>query len=431
MKKICEESSIHGVKFFENSRNKLTRYFGSFLFLLTFCALGFYAINIYQKLKVNPIVGTELKLIPSRDVPFPAVTICNPIFSRNNSPNLREIFKNPLINLTIDQQNSLAANIQSCAPNLASKVISSCPLRDHSAINQILRNKFLAISDSFIVCVFGFHSTKCDRLLNYVLTDYGYCFSYNLQGFQQIFNSMEIAEEFKSYERTNIRVNYDRDHLDHKKIVDDENDDTQWSLESGYKEDSDDVQPVRAIRYNILKTYAVINASDLSNMCPAMKNHFYIFYHMPNEILTPFHKPEYFQSNSMKEIYLRITRYKADDNLRNFAPQNRNCYFEGEKQLKFFKSYTKTQCEFECLANFTLKSCSCVKFSMPRDNWTPICDLDKVSCYLRAQEKWSQMISKCNCLHSCTYIKYDVSYRLNKESDFSNTPVSYYKTSKG
>jgi amiloride-sensitive sodium channel len=148
---------------------------------------------------------------------------------------------------------------------------------------------------------------------------------------------------------------------------------------------------------------------------------------MPNEILTPFHKPEFFKVKSMKEIYMKVIKFTTSKDLRKFDPDKRGCYFEGERKLKFFKSYTKKQCEFECLANATLKACGCVKFSMPRNKITPICDLDKVPCYLRVINKSHK---SCNCLQSCTYMEYDIGYRITRRPDFLSTSVSNYNISK-
>lgn len=43
----------------------------------------------------------------------------------------------------------------------------------------------------------------------------------------------------------------------------------------------------------------------------------------------------------------------------------RNCYFENERYLRYFRAYNQFNCELECWANVSLKYCGCVKFSMP------------------------------------------------------------------
>lgn len=55
----------------------------------------------------------------------------------------------------------------------------------------------------------------------------------------------------------------------------------------------------------------------------------------------------------------------TSDELRNFDPNERNCYYSAERKLRFFQFYAQLNCESECLANFTLRECGCVKFSMP------------------------------------------------------------------
>lgn len=51
--------------------------------------------------------------------------------------------------------------------------------------------------------------------------------------------------------------------------------------------------------------------------------------------------------------------------LRNYAPSQRQCFYQTERQLRFFKVYTQSNCEEECLANYTKKECGCVNFAMP------------------------------------------------------------------
>lgn len=43
----------------------------------------------------------------------------------------------------------------------------------------------------------------------------------------------------------------------------------------------------------------------------------------------------------------------------------RQCYFESERHLTYYKTYTQRNCELECFANFTIKKCNCSPFFMP------------------------------------------------------------------
>lgn len=105
------------------------------------------------------------------------------------------------------------------------------------------------------------------------------------------------------------------------------------------------------------------------------------------------------------EIKIIPKSFRTDDDFRKFSPEIRKCYFEGERKLKYFKTYTKAHCEWECKTNKTLEVCGCVKFSMPRGRNTSICDLISLSNCLPE-------ISNCNCYSPCVEIKYE--YKIKR-----------------
>lgn len=57
--------------------------------------------------------------------------------------------------------------------------------------------------------------------------------------------------------------------------------------------------------------------------------------------------------------------YAVNDIQKSHTPEERRCYFETERQLKFFKRYSKTNCEVECLTNKTIDTCGCSLYWMP------------------------------------------------------------------
>lgn len=96
----------------------------------------------------------------------------------------------------------------------------------------------------------------------------------------------------------------------------------------------------------------------------------------------------------------------------------RRCYFNDERPLRFFRTYSANNCFLECIANFTLAKCNCVKFSMPRTADTKVCDASKIECYFNIyQDMYQHKISnalagrsenRCNCLPPCNSLEYDV-----------------------
>lgn len=56
--------------------------------------------------------------------------------------------------------------------------------------------------------------------------------------------------------------------------------------------------------------------------------------------------------------------------LRSYNPNHRKCFYNTERRLRFFKVYTKRNCEMECLASFIEMKCGCVQSEMPRMTFT-------------------------------------------------------------
>lgn len=414
MEEFLSDTTSHGVEFL-SSKDKFIRNSAIVVFLVAFCGLGFYVSDIYVKIKIDPkLISEEAKYVPSYEFPFPAITICSPLFSKDQNPNLYKVLFNPKQNLSDEVLKILAANIQAGAPHLGRRIAKIYPAIDGDT-SSILFYKYRFVDDFLNICAFRLNRIECRRLFNHALTDRGYCFTYNQQGFHQIFNSREISGQFLLYRRGKIAKDYAKaitrgiDYSSFEK-VDDDKDEVYWTIEKGYSNDSLNIQPTRAMKYNEVTIYPKLNYSDLSNLIPELGNAFLIYFHMPNEIVTPFHSPQYFRTDTMNQIFITLESIRTNENLMRYSPEKRGCFFNHEKSLKFFKSYTKAQCEFECLANRTFEACGCVKFSMPRSDKTRRCGLKDTSCYLGVAKKWSRVSSSCNCLPSCTRIDYKVKY---------------------
>lgn len=74
----------------------------------------------------------------------------------------------------------------------------------------------------------------------------------------------------------------------------------------------------------------------------------------------------------------------TDETVKVWSPQKRGCYFENERYLRYFRIYTKNNCERECDANNTYDICGCAQLSQPSES--PI--VPYVSTYVVAMT-WS------------------------------------------
>lgn len=92
---------------------------------------------------------------------------------------------------------------------------------------------------------------------------------------------------------------------------------------------------------------------------------FRIFLRTPGEVLSSRDDSIYIQSSERVNIFIKPKRIIASDGLRSYSSEQHECFFSTERQLRFFKYYSQRNCETECLANYTLQKCGCVKFLMP------------------------------------------------------------------
>lgn len=144
---------------------------------------------------------------------------------------------------------------------------------------------------------------------------------------------------------------------------------SQWSLETGYQDGSNEAKyPIRVFNSGERAGFGVYAYSRNQNFdyeCNGLKKGFKLALIMPGE--TPkmsrnfFHVP--ISEDTLFPIEAKVIT--TSDGLRDYAPSQRQCFYQSERKLRFFKMYTQTNCEEECLTNFTKAKCGCVQFSMP------------------------------------------------------------------
>jgi acid-sensing ion channel, other len=120
----------------------------------------------------------------------------------------------------------------------------------------------------------------------------------------------------------------------------------------------------------------------------------------------------------------------TDKALRSYEPEKRGCYFEGEKKLKFFKVYTRRNCEVECFAQYNYtdgrdNEIDCVPYYMPRNNESQICD-HRFEFFVQFTNFFFQSdlygdLSDCKCLEACDSINYKIEVFDKKRADFDNS----------
>lgn len=93
-------------------------------------------------------------------------------------------------------------------------------------------------------------------------------------------------------------------------------------------------------------------------------------------ILTIVHSPDEYPLSHGHHVHLMYwtentfhfypEMFLMDDAIKAWPLQKRNCCLDGERNLIFFKIYTKHNCKHECLSLLMLEKCKCVPFYMIR-----------------------------------------------------------------
>lgn len=148
----------------------------------------------------------------------------------------------------------------------------------------------------------------------------------------------------------------------------------QWSLEHGLNKSiaiDNFTYPYRSFRLGeemnlvaILRLYE----ENIDYVCRAPFQGYKILLHPPNE--EPNFQRHFLNIRVPLEKYVMVAvtpnMITTSEGLRSYPPSRRQCYYKWEKPLQFFKIYTQSNCEIECLTNATYATCGCVRFAMPR-----------------------------------------------------------------
>lgn len=148
-----------------------------------------------------------------------------------------------------------------------------------------------------------------------------------------------------------FRLSEDFQYLNHNKTSD------FWSLEKGYSTRDEKTYPRRVMGSGAragLNIVLKLNQADLDYLCRGPVQGFKILFHTPGEI--PRVSKEYFRLPLRQEVLVTVkpNMITTSDDLIDYMPDRRQCYFSDERFLRFFKVYTQNNCELECLANYTL-----------------------------------------------------------------------------
>ncbi|XP_065369031.1 pickpocket protein 28-like [Calliphora vicina] len=414
-----KKTSVHGLNYiFEIHRPLYEKLYWIISIIISLCLAIWYIRETYVKWSNTPtVLGFDETLVKIHKIPFPTVTIC-PENKRDvtifNFPEVMDLiwseieehgnFRN---RLPFDEEilQKFLTTLQTCDQEVINRFSPYMPTKMNVSV---VENLLSMVSDTDItmqMCRWnGIDNIGCS-ILKKVITDEGVCHQFNGLQHQDLYNNPDY-------------ISYKED------IASSFNQTGKWSLDHGYQGQGVNAYPQRSILssarnglYVVLDTFE----DDFDYVCKRFRQGFKVFLNSPesvplttgNYILVP---------NSHEVMVTLLPQYiTSQDSLLFFGPEKRQCYFNNERNLYFFKFYTQNNCQTECLTNYTIAKCGCAKFWMPKPLGIPVCDLSKVTCYTSAAHELEVIIAKqtaqraidstvrimCDCMPACNSLDYN------------------------
>lgn len=267
-------------------------------------------------------------------IPFPAVTICpESKFSKEKFDFIQilQSFIHEPENATDDDLLNILSLHQIC-DGLISKRLDHMVIKFQNITGWDVAARLQGFSESLVEFDKVCFASMCfgQSLLSTVITEEGLCYTFNMLRYQ------EIYESTFDYMTT----------PDHEIL-------SNWTI-FGYKTSDLEVYPYRSLGRGInagLRLKLSMKVDDLDYTCKESTSGFRLVLHTPGETPRPSAHFYRIPFNSKTLVAVNPKVMTTSNDLGDYDPEKRQCFFEGEKKLKFFKMYTESNCQLECFTS--------------------------------------------------------------------------------
>ncbi|XP_017081775.2 pickpocket protein 28 [Drosophila eugracilis] len=426
----CENTSIHGVQYLgERERPMRERIFWLLVFLISIYGCSTLILSAYTKWTETPvIVSFAEKSTPVWNIPFPAVTVCSEtkrvlkqkgkeksyadLYSQfSEEMRVLRVFKPQ--NVSALEMEEFRTLLHVCNTQI---IDQDMPLiaGDDLDYFEVLERMLPQFDRYFFYCRWLSRFGECEKFFRKTLTEEGICYTFNGLRATEIYreDTYQYRHSGEPLEMENISSQH-----------------PPWTLETGYAHGSDvETFPARVLSAGARSGIFLVLQSfkqEVDYACRGPVQGFKVLLHAPDDV--PQVSKQFVRIPMGKEVLIAVkpNMITMSSGIAEYHPIRRQCFLSHERSLRFFKVYTESNCQLECLANFTLTKCGCVKFSMPRNMYMPVCGEDKIHCYDRAEREllvrefmrvralnsardYSRGVeSACNCMPACTSLVYN------------------------
>ncbi|XP_034937695.1 pickpocket protein 28-like [Chelonus insularis] len=396
IEQYCANSTLHGLRYVGDTHvSIIEKLFWIFSFICAFLSASYFIWHLYNKWQASPIIiSMSPEPVSFEEFPFPSVTICNMNNARKSEADR--------INDSDDNLEKLLLEDICDFRNSTDEVDEVFGSANWSNVFRFMINVSQPCTEMLYHCQWHGNTTDCDKLFNPTMTDEGMCCNFNSVHRKYMFYNPQEWED--------LNITFPFNNMD-------------WKPETGYKAaihpDTQPWRPFGAGEYYGL-TLVLDTAVDDYYCSSTASVGFKLLLHSPVE--TPKMADFGFAISPGEETRIIISPriLTASLSILEIPRKKRKCFFNSERKLKYYRTYTQRNCLLECEANFTQKICQCVQYYMPKSANTPICGKKDDPCATRARRLMETKlyddeadklnvteIPSCNCWPGCFEINYE------------------------
>ncbi|KAH8384875.1 hypothetical protein KR093_011234 [Drosophila rubida] len=469
-----KSTTIHGIRYiFEVHRPIYEKLY----WLVLTCTSVYFAVSLiwatYLKWQDSPVIlGFDETLVPVHKIPFPTITICPEIkmernvfdyanvsreiwekYQRNedlsdvdeeelSSETHKRLTDNNSFYLSSGSLQRMAATMHICDTDVASKfgpMLSSLRAGMQPVdVTETLVDLTISKNITGPFCRWNGRFYFCNKIFDFVATDEGICYQFNGLRPKDIYRD----ERFLSYIDPDV-VSFD-DYFD-KTLPPLNRIRGNWTLDAGYVDQGQNSYPQRTVVSSVRNGFFAFLQGLEHNYdydCRSFKQGYkvggvylsrvahtscglwvclQVFLNSPESV--PLTSNNYILVPHGSEVMVSVlpNYVVSTSNLHEISAEKRQCYFDDERALRYFRAYSQSNCQTECLANYTMAKCGCVKFWMPKPLDVPVCGVADISCYNAAQDELNALLQNqtmrktvdssvtvmCECMPACTSLEYN------------------------
>ncbi|KAG4078974.1 hypothetical protein HA402_010926 [Bradysia odoriphaga] len=220
-----ESSSLHGVKYVgQKKRHWVERAWWAFAFIISLVICGKLIFDTFTKWERFPVIVTFAEQSTRIwEIPFPAVTLCpqiktkQTVFNYTNYFNLYQKDWTRSKELNASEFSRLKSSAQVCktVPKSFLKIGSR---NTSSDIYSNLRSIAPKVSDIMYHCDFNGHKTKdCSKFFKEIWTEEGLCYTFNFLNASDLYRTRNLAADYP-VTKHNMSSKYWNVNSDYKKV---------------------------------------------------------------------------------------------------------------------------------------------------------------------------------------------------------------------